>query len=62
MSFVWGEENVSFVRKRYEALTANPLFSEMKFAVDKTSLNEWMRLVFKGRTLTNLMLQPAWTG
>ena len=26
MSFVWGDENVAYLRKRYEALAAMPLF------------------------------------
>src|SRR5690606_1477723 len=26
MSFVWGEENVAFLKRRFEALSAHPLF------------------------------------
>ena len=26
MSFVWGDDNIAFLRKRYEALKASPLF------------------------------------
>ena len=32
MSLVHGEENVSFLKKRFEALANNPLFEEMEFS------------------------------
>ena len=28
LSFVWGDENVAYLQKRYEALVKNPLFSK----------------------------------
>ncbi|MCL6517474.1 malate:quinone oxidoreductase, partial [Alicyclobacillus sp.] len=34
MSFVHGEENVTYLKKRYEALTRHPLFSGMEFSDD----------------------------
>lgn len=49
MSFVWGNENVAYLKKRHEALTANALFSGMKYAEDNTLLKEWMPLVMNGR-------------
>ncbi len=27
MSFVWGEDNIRFLKKRHEALKASPLFA-----------------------------------
>src|SRR5688572_21580845 len=29
MSFVWGDDNIRFLKKRYEALQASPLFKSM---------------------------------
>src|SRR6187402_1555846 len=49
MSFVWGEENVDFLRKRYEALIQNPLFRKMEFSTDFEQLKSWMPLVMEGR-------------
>lgn len=48
-SFVWGEENVEFLRKRYETLSQHPLFSAMEFSDDPAVLEEWMPLVMQGR-------------
>ncbi|RYX84829.1 malate dehydrogenase (quinone) [bacterium] len=49
LSFVWGEKNVEYLRKRYEALKTSPLFSAMEFSTDKAVLKEWMPLVMEGR-------------
>lgn len=50
ISFVWGEEPVQFLRKRYEALQQHPLFADMEYAEDRRTLMEWMPLVMEGRT------------
>jgi malate dehydrogenase (quinone) len=34
MSFVWGDDNIEFLRKRYEALQASPLFRPMQYSED----------------------------
>ena len=34
LSFVWGEKNVAYLKKRFEALQSNPLFKEMVFSTD----------------------------
>lgn len=49
MSFVWGEENTTYLRKRYDALTGNALFKGMQYSEDLAQLNHWMPLVMKGR-------------
>ena len=49
MSFVWGEKNVEFLRKRFEALTSRHLFKGMKYTEDKAQLEEWIPLVMEGR-------------
>lgn len=49
MSFVWGSDNVRYLKRRQEALVKNPLFKEMKFSDDAKQLMEWMPLVMNGR-------------
>lgn len=49
MSFVWGAENVEYLKKRFEALHANQLFKQMVFSSDFSQLKEWMPLVMEGR-------------
>lgn len=51
MSFVQGEENVTFLKKRCETLSNNPLFQGMEFSDDPEKLMEWIPLIMKGRTL-----------
>jgi malate dehydrogenase (quinone) len=49
MSLVQGEENVSFLKRRFEALTKNPLFQGMEFSEDPEKLMEWIPLIMEGR-------------
>ncbi|MBE3570413.1 MAG: malate:quinone oxidoreductase [Bacillales bacterium] len=51
MSFVKGEQNVKFLKKRYEALSNNPLFEGMEFSDDPGKLAEWIPLMMKDRTI-----------
>lgn len=50
ISFVWGAQNVEFLRKRYEALTKHNLFRKMEYSTDYNQLYSWMPLVMEGRT------------
>ncbi|WP_322790876.1 malate:quinone oxidoreductase [Alicyclobacillus acidoterrestris] len=50
MSFVEGERNVAFLRKRFEALSNNPLFQGMEYSDDPGKLKEWIPLMMEGRT------------
>ncbi|PLT36007.1 malate:quinone oxidoreductase [Bacillus sp. V5-8f] len=50
MSMVQGEENVTFLKKRFKALSNNPLFKGMEFAEDPEKLKEWIPLIMEGRT------------
>jgi len=50
MSLVEGEENVSFLKKRFEALSNNPLFQGMEFSDDPEKLKEWIPLIMEGRS------------
>ena len=49
ISFVWGEANSEFLRKRHQALTAHHLFEGMQFAEDAATLQQWMPLIMKDR-------------
>jgi malate dehydrogenase (quinone) len=51
MSLVQGEKNVAFLKKRFEALSKNPLFQGMEFSDDPEKLMEWIPLIMEGRTL-----------
>lgn len=51
LSFVWGEANVAFLRRRWEALEASPQFAGMQWSGDSAQLREWMPLVMQGRSL-----------
>ncbi|MBI3480810.1 MAG: malate dehydrogenase (quinone) [Nitrosomonadales bacterium] len=48
-SFVWGEQNVDFLRKRYQALHSHHLFEEMEYSEDHAVLRKWMPLVMQHR-------------
>lgn len=49
MSFVWGKDNVEFLRKRYQAMSQHHQFAEMEFSEDPEVLKQWMPLVIEGR-------------
>ena len=49
ISFVWGAENVSFLRKRYEAMSAHHCFHGMEYTEDHRELASWMPLVMEDR-------------
>ncbi|BAP42211.1 malate dehydrogenase (quinone) [Pseudomonas sp. 21LCFQ02] len=49
MSFVWGDENIAFLKKRYEALKASPLFSGMEYSEDPAQIKQWVPLMMEGR-------------
>jgi len=49
MSFVWGDENVDFLHKRYLALQKSTLFRGMEYSQDPTKIKEWIPLVMEGR-------------
>ncbi|TQR27514.1 malate dehydrogenase (quinone) [Lysinibacillus sphaericus] len=50
MSLVMGADNVSYLEKRYKALSINPLYEGMEFSDDPAQLKEWIPLVMKGRS------------
>lgn len=52
MSFVRGIDNVDYLRRRHQALTANPLFDRMEFSTEHAQLAQWAPLVAEGRPVT----------
>jgi malate dehydrogenase (quinone) len=59
MSFVWGDDNISFLKKRYEALQASPLFRPMQFSEDHEQIKKWVPLMMEGRD-PNQKLAVTW--
>lgn len=49
MTFVQGEENVDFLKRRYEVLKQEPLFAEMEFSDDPAQIAEWTPLLVERR-------------
>ncbi|HJE20423.1 MAG TPA: malate dehydrogenase (quinone) [Aliicoccus persicus] len=49
MSFVIGENNIDFLRKRYEVLKQYPTFEEIEFTTDNVTLGQWLPLMMMDR-------------
>lgn len=49
MSFVWGDENVAYLKKRFEALQQFHLFKDMEYSEDVAQIKEWAPLVMESR-------------
>jgi malate dehydrogenase (quinone) len=49
MSFVWGQSNVDYLRKRFEALKDHPLFVGMEYSEDASVIRRWAPLMIPGR-------------
>lgn len=60
MSFVWGDDNIKFLKKRYDALQASPLFRPMQYSEDHAQIAKWVPLMMEGRD-PNQKLAVTWT-
>jgi malate dehydrogenase (quinone) len=49
ISVVTGKKDVTFLKKRFEALCNSPLFENMEFSDDFDTLSEWMPLLMQKR-------------
>jgi malate dehydrogenase (quinone) len=49
ISLVWGQENVDFLKKRYERMHTSPFFKDMIYTEDRKVMTEWAPLVMLGR-------------
>jgi malate dehydrogenase (quinone) len=48
-SFVRGEENRAFLKKRFAALSSHPLYYGMEYSDDEKQIEQWLPLVMEGR-------------
>jgi len=49
MSFVWGQENVAFLRKRFEAMSASHCYYGMEYSDSRAKIGDWAPLIIEGR-------------
>ena len=49
MSFVWGEENVSFLKRRFEEMSAHHCYHGMEYSEDHAQIAAWAPLTMEGR-------------
>lgn len=50
MTFVRGEANIDYLRRRYELLKTEPLFADMEFSDDPMQIAEWAPLLVERRS------------
>ncbi|WP_279626125.1 malate dehydrogenase (quinone) [Halobacillus dabanensis] len=50
VSFVYGEDHVEFLKKRFDALANNPQFQGMEFSDNPEKIKEWIPLMMEGRS------------
>lgn len=53
MSFVWGDANNRFLKKRYDALTRYGIFADMHHSTDFDEIADWVPLMMNGRKRTD---------
>lgn len=49
MSFVWGDDNIAFLKKRFDAMVAHPFFHGMEYSEDQATIATWAPLIMGGR-------------
>lgn len=49
MTFVRGEKDVDYLRRRFESLKSQPLFTGMKYSESSAEISTWAPLLMKGR-------------
>ncbi|UVK79226.1 MAG: malate:quinone oxidoreductase [Sodalis sp. Ffu] len=49
MSFVWGDDNIRFLRQRFKALQRSSLFRGMTYSEDSQQIQQWAPLIMNGR-------------
>ena len=49
MSFVWGGDNVEYLRKRFDAMKDHPLFEGMEYSEDADVIRQWTPVLIPGR-------------
>ncbi len=49
MTFVWGDDNVDYLRRRWELLKDEPLFAGMEYSEDAEVIRSWAPTLIPGR-------------
>jgi malate dehydrogenase (quinone) len=49
MSFVWGEENVAFLKQRFKEMSAHHCYRGMEYSEDRAEIAKWAPLIMEGR-------------
>ena len=49
MSFVWGAQNVAFLRERFKAMSAHHCYRGMEYSEDRAKIGAWAPLIMEGR-------------
>jgi malate dehydrogenase (quinone) len=49
MSFVWGRENVAFLRRRFAEMSAHHCYHGMEYSEDAKQIGNWAPLIMEGR-------------
>ena len=49
ISLVFGDEDISFLKKRFSELSSHAAFSQMEFTMDHGELKDWIPLLMDGR-------------
>jgi len=49
LSFVWGDENVKFLKNRFASMSKHALFKGMKFTTNAKEIAKWIPLVMEAR-------------
>ena len=49
ISFVWGADNVAYMRARYEAMKDHPLFAGLEYSEDAEQIRKWAPALIPGR-------------
>jgi malate dehydrogenase (quinone) len=49
MSFVWGADNVAFLRTRFKEMSANHCYHGMEYSEERAKIAQWAPLIMDGR-------------
>ena len=61
VSFAQGQDQIDYLRRRYEALSANHMFPEMQFTDDREKFAEKLPLMAQGRDFDAEPVAISWT-
>ena len=50
MSFVWGEDNIAFLKKRHASMHKYAMFEDMTYSEDWKQVEEWIPLMMENRS------------